>query len=181
MVDVNEFVALLRGINVGSAKRIPMDTLREVLESKGLRNVRTSLQSGNVVFESDARPPASELEAVVLEGTSVQSSIVVMGSDEFRQIARDNPFADAADKSKMLIYFTDQMPRSADIDLPDPAELAPEQVALGARALYQWTPNGVLASTISPAFFRQFPAALTARNLRTVERILTLVDDTSAR
>lgn len=180
MVDVNEFVALLRGINVGSAKRIPMATLREVFEDAGLRNVRTHLQSGNVVFETDARPRASELEALVLTRTSVQSSIVLVEATELRQIVRDNPFADAPDKSRMLIYFTDQMPRPADIDLPDAAALAPEKVALGARALYQWTPDGLLASTLSPAFFRQFPGVLTARNLRTTERILTMVDDSSA-
>lgn len=179
MVDVNEFVALLRGINVGSAKRIPMATLREVFENAGLQNVRTHLQSGNVVFESDGRPNAADLESLVLAHTSVQSSVVLVTAEDFRRVVRDNPFADAPDKSRMLIHFTDRMPRASDIVVPAAAELAPEKIALGARAMYQWAPDGLLASKLPAAFFRQFPGVLTARNLRTVERILTMVDDSS--
>ena len=181
MGDVNEFVAFLRGINVGSAKRIAMSTLRETFESAGLSNVRTHLQSGNVVFQSDEQPRAADLESVTFAHTSVQCSIVVLAAEEFRQIVRDNPFADAPDKSRMLVHFTQRMPPASDIVVPHPAELAPEQIALGPRALYQWAPDGVLATTLAPAFFRQFPGVLTARNLRTVERILTMVDDSSGR
>lgn len=179
MGDVNEFVALLRGINVGTAKRIAMPALREAFESAGLRNVRTHLQSGNVVFESDEPPRAEDLEAVVFARSSVRSSVVVLDADTFRWIVRDNPFSDAPDKSRMLIHFTDRMPSSSDLDIPDAAGLAPEQLAVGSRALYQWSPDGVLASRVPPAFFRQFPGTVTARNLRTVERILTMVDDSS--
>jgi uncharacterized protein (DUF1697 family) len=179
MVDVNRFVALLRGINVGSAKRIPMATLRECLEESGLENVRTHLQSGNVVFDSPEIPSAAGLEASVLAATSVQSSVVVLAADDFREVVRANPFRDATDKSRMLIHFIDRMPAGSDVRMPDPADLAPEQLEAGARALYQWAPDGILASKIPPAFYRQFPGVLTARNLRTVERILTMVDDSS--
>lgn len=179
MEDVNRFVALLRGINVGSAKRIPMALLRESLEDAGLSNVRTHLQSGNVVFDSPAIPSAADLEASVLARTGVHSSVVVVSAEEFQAIVEANPFQDAPDKSRMLVHFTDRMPPAGELQLPDPAAIAPEQLEAGAHALYQWAPDGILATRIPPAFFRQVPGVLTARNLRTVERILTMVDDSS--
>jgi uncharacterized protein (DUF1697 family) len=177
MVDVNKFVALLRGINVGSAKRIPMAVLRDAFTNAGSGAVRTHLQSGNVVFTAAARPEVAALEAAVLALSGVQSSIVLLDEAVFRDIHRDNPFRDAPDPSRMIVYFTDQMPAASALALPDPAGLAPEQLAVGAHALYQWAPDGVLGTKVPAAFYRQFPGVITTRNLRTVDRILLLLDE----
>lgn len=179
MVDVNNFVALLRGINVGSAKRIPMAVLREVYSAVGLRGVRTHLQSGNVVFAASSRPDTATLEAAVLSATGVQSTLVLLDEARFRDIHRQNPFREVPDPARMLVHFTDAMPAADALDLPDPAGLAPEQLAVGAHALYQWAPDGVLGTKVPARFYRQFPGTLTARNLRTVERILLLLDEPS--
>jgi uncharacterized protein (DUF1697 family) len=179
MVDVNKFVALLRGINVGTAKRIPMAQLREVFSALGLRDVRTHLQSGNVVFAAPFRPDVVMLEAAVLSATGVQSSIVLLDEAVFRDIHRQNPFGDVPDPSRMLVHFTDAMPAAAALDMPDPAEFAPEQLAVGDHALYQWAPDGLLATKVPARFYRQFPGVLTTRNLRTVDRILLLLDEGS--
>jgi uncharacterized protein (DUF1697 family) len=179
MVDVNKYVALLRGINVGSAKRIPMATLRECFGDAGFGAVRTHLQSGNVVFSAGARPDSAALEAAVLARSGVQSSVVLIDEAVFRDIHADNPFRDAPDPSRMIVHFTDVMPQASELALPDPADLGSERLVVGAHALYQWAPDGVLGTKVPATFYRQFPGVITTRNLRTVDRILLMLDEGS--
>lgn len=73
-----KYVALLRGINIGTANQVPMAELKTVFENLGVRGVRTVLRSGNAVFEADAAPTAADVEAELLRVTGVQASALVL-------------------------------------------------------------------------------------------------------
>lgn len=171
-------VALLRGINVGRAKRVAMADLRAVFEELGYADVRTVLQSGNVVFNSPGAlsgQAAGDIEAALRARTGVQAAVLVLSAEDLFAIAAENPLLDvASDPSRLIVTFLAERPK-AGLDVPDPAELAPEVVRVGARAVYQWVPDGLLASRLRPSFWAQFGPLQTARNWRTVTRLLDLV------
>ena len=171
-------VALLRGINVGKAKRLAMADLRAVFETLGYTAVRTHLQSGNVVFDAKKRLDAAaitELEQTIADTTEVHSRVLVIPADQFLAMAEANPFADAEDPSRMLVSFFDIMPDEALLIRPPDEELAPERVVFGDEAVYQWIPEGILTSRVNFTKALKPTTLTTSRNLRTVRKIVNLI------
>jgi uncharacterized protein (DUF1697 family) len=171
-------VALLRGINVGTAKRIAMADLRRVFETLGYTNVRTYLQSGNVVFDAPAGvdgAATTELEAAIADSTGVHSRVLVLASEEFLAIAEDNPLADAPDPSRMVVTFLDVAPDEFATVRPSDADLAPERIAFGRSAIYQWCPDGLSSARIIPGSLTTSATVTTSRNLRTVNKLVEMV------
>ncbi|KAG0606915.1 hypothetical protein M758_9G178700 [Ceratodon purpureus] len=171
-------VALLRGINVGTAKQVPMAKLTLCFEQLGYHNVKTVLRSGNVVFEGNATlaPDAAAcVEAAVKKATGVQSSVLLINGARFTAIADANPLLDVAtDGSKSFVSFVDgDIPR--DLEVPDPSDLAPEVLHVVADAIYQWMPAGFLKTAVPKSFWKQFDSPVTARNWNTVNKILALL------
>jgi uncharacterized protein (DUF1697 family) len=172
------FVALLRGINVGTAKAVSMPALVEVFESLGYTDVVTVLRSGNVVFtggRQDAGAAAS-IERRLLERTGVASSALVFGAERFAGIAAANPLVDVAtDGSKLFVTFL-ASPPPKNLEAPDDAALAPEMLRIGPHAIYQWMPNGSQSTKVPRAFWKQFAGAVTARNANTVDKLVALLE-----
>jgi uncharacterized protein (DUF1697 family) len=173
----NKYIALLRGINVGTAKSVSMAELAGVFSALGFTGVKTLLRSGNVVFEAGGALPtdaASAIEAAVLAATGVQSSVLVLDSAAFIAIADANPLLTVAtDGSKSFVTFLAPMP--AVVEVPDAATLYPEILRLGEVAVYQWFPDGSMQTRVPKAFWRQFPGVVTARNWNTVVKIRGLL------
>lgn len=172
---MTKYVALLRGINVGTAKSLAMPELKAVFEALGHRQVSTVLRSGNVVFEASGTVDARSIEAAVLAKTGVKSSVLVLDSNRFAAIAAANPLLDVAkDGSKCFVTFLadDQ----GDITVPDAASLAPEVLAVGAGAVYQWMPAGSQQTRVPRSFWKQFDSPVTARNWNTVQKILAILN-----
>jgi uncharacterized protein (DUF1697 family) len=180
------YIALVRGINVGASTRVPMAELRGVFETLGHENVKTLLQSGNVVFDSPRAlgTPASKAAAVAAiereftKRAGFPGYFVVLDADEFGAVAAANPLVEIGDdESKLTITFLPDRVDPAAIEVPDAAALAPEEVRLGSDAVYAWCPNGISNSKIRPAFWKQFGPRATARNVKTVKKILTILDE----
>jgi uncharacterized protein (DUF1697 family) len=169
----DRYVLLLRGINVNPSTRVAMADLRELVGELGYSGVKTLLQSGNVILDSDSAPDAAALESAIVAKTGVKSRVVILKLDAFRTIVDANPLLEVGDDlSKMVITFLDGDIAPSKIDRLSDDELAPERLVLTKRAIYQWCPDGILQSKLKPAFWKQFDPALTARNVRTVNRIL---------
>jgi uncharacterized protein (DUF1697 family) len=175
-------IALLRGINLGGRRKVPMARLRELMDELGYEDVRTHLQSGNVVFDGpDASPEkvARRLEEALENTFGFEVAVVVRSRDELAAVVRADPLGAAAtDPAKYLVSFlADEVDpkRVADIDLE---EFAPETFRLLGRELYLWLPNGVHASRLAKALSdERLGTTATARNWRTVEKLLALADD----
>ena len=158
-------VALLRGINVGPTTRVPMALLRSLFESAGATDVVTVLNSGNVVFSGSV--DAAALLARIRAETGVKTHLLVVPGEQLRRIASAFPFA--GDESRLVVAF---MPSVPSVELPD---VAPELISLGEEAVYQSLPDGVSKTKLTPAFWKQFPPETTARNLRTVKKLVALL------
>jgi uncharacterized protein (DUF1697 family) len=104
------FIALLRGVNVGKANRVPMPDFRRLLEGLGFTDVATLLNSGNAVFRASAGTPkkhAAEIAAAILRKLKVDVPVIVKTAKELAAIVAENPFAvEGPERSRMLIAFT---------------------------------------------------------------------------
>ena len=168
-------VALLRGINVGRAKRIAMADLRELVEGLGPTHVRTLLNSGNVVFDV-SRPNVGKLARAIGAGIEEQcgfsAATVVITAADLDAIVRENPLRVVArDPAKYLVAFVSD-PSILTTARPLLEESwAPDAFAVGTRAAYLWCANGVLASRLLQAFARLTGEAATTRNWSTVLKL----------
>ena len=173
-------VALLRGINVGKNNRVPMATLRSLLEGLGYHEVRTHLNSGNAVFTVAGRQSpatvAKKLEQSLLEETGLTLRVVVRSRDELAGVVDKNPFtAVADDPARLLVAFlSGPVPAGRLRDL-DPDALLPERFHVAGREVYLWLPNGIQASPLNKTLSDQrLGVAATSRNWNTVTKLLEL-------
>ena len=170
-------VALLRGINVGTAKRVSMADLRAVFRQLGWSDARTVLQSGNVVFTAPDDPGSgARIRAAIAAATGVDARVLVVSGRRLVAALGANPLlAAVSDPSRCLVTFLDGAVPPG-LEVPDPADLAPEQLAVGDGVIYQWCPDGILGSRVPAAFWRPLDAqGRTARNWRTLQRLAALV------
>jgi uncharacterized protein (DUF1697 family) len=169
-------IALFRGINVGRNKRVGMEELRKLFEKLGYRDVRTVLNSGNVVFTSSGddttEDGATRIEQAMTKSLKVSALVTLLDADELRAVVRGNPLLEiATDPSRLMVAFLR--------DPADRAKLAPlakrgwkrEALGLGKRVAYLWCPDGILASELTDAVNATLRDAVTARNWATVKRL----------
>lgn len=173
-------MALLRGINVGTAKRVAMADLRALVEDLGYGDVRTVLNSGNVVFSApDAAAVDADagIQAAVAERLGVSCRVVVLTAAELAAVVADNPLLPVADNPSRLFVAV----------LADPAERAllgplaeqdwaPEVLAVGTRAAYLWCPGGMAVSRLADAVGRVLGDGVTTRNWATMAKLRALTD-----
>jgi uncharacterized protein (DUF1697 family) len=174
------YVALLRAINIGSHNRIAMPELRALCESLGWNDVRSYIQSGNVVFRDSA--PAARLEARLeqaidrLLGLSVP--VVIRSAAAWADYTGGNPFADAAqaDPKRLMLALSKSPPD------PDAAEALRARATGGERieqrgdALWIYFDNSVARSKLSPTLLdRLVGSPVTMRNWRTVMELARMV------
>jgi uncharacterized protein (DUF1697 family) len=170
-----KLVALLRGINVGKAKRIAMADLRALVEGLGYCDVRTLLNSGNVVFTAARAAPATaaaRIEKALVAAVGVAARVTVVTAEELTEAVAENPLREvAADPSRMLVaFFRD----AADRPKLEPLlgqDWAPEALALGKGVVYLWCANGILESRLAEAVNRLLGDGVTARNWATVLKL----------
>ncbi|MBZ6282451.1 DUF1697 domain-containing protein [Streptomyces olivaceus] len=175
------YAALLRGINVGGARKLPMAGLRALLEELGHGGVRTHLQSGQAVFASehgDEESLAAELARAIEKRFGFPVDVLVRDHAYLRAVAEACPFpaADLEPKQLHVTYFSAPVDeeRFAPVDR---SAFRPEEFRLGDRALYLYAPDGLGRSRLAEALARpRVNKGLTAttRNWNTVTRLVEL-------
>jgi len=177
-------VALLRGVNnIGSAKRIAMADLRALVEGLGFRDVRTLLNSGNIVFsapDDGHGDVAARIEKALDARFGVRPRVTVLTGNEVAAAVRDNPFADMADNPSRLLVMVLRTPSDQGRLKPLlKKRWGPEALALGKRVAYLWCANGVGRSKLWLEVDRALERSGTARNIATMTRLLALVEGSS--
>jgi uncharacterized protein (DUF1697 family) len=175
-------ILLLRGINIGSNRRVAMPKLRQALAAAGMKDVETYVQSGNVVVSSRKSPDnlAREAQRAIADEFGFDVDVVVRTRDELADVVKRNPLGDVADNPKLyqVSFLSEQ---------PDPdvvAELAKfahesERLVADGRELYAWHPEGVARSKLWGALAgKKLGVTATARNWTTVTTLLQMADGT---
>jgi uncharacterized protein (DUF1697 family) len=173
-------IALLRGINLGPNRRIAMGELRDLLGDLGYADVRTLLQSGNIVLSTrlGQEKLARTLERQIAEGLGVDPAVIVRSRDELAAVIERNPLRDVADDPKRhTVYFLSGEPDAGAVRALEREEIAPEALAAAGREIYTWHPDGIQKSPLVK-LLGQAPLGVTAtaRNWNTVTKLLALAD-----
>lgn len=177
---VSEWVGLLRGINVGGRNRLPMADLRDILAELNCREIQTVLQSGNVVFESTARSStrlAASISAAIAGQFGFAPAVLLLTAAALRQAVADNPFhADHVDGATLHYFFLDEVASNADSARLNELAVGDERWQLHDRVFYLWAPGGIGRSKLAAQVERCLGVTTTARNQKTVDRLLALLD-----
>ncbi|GAB3688705.1 DUF1697 domain-containing protein [Actinocorallia lasiicapitis] len=169
------YVALLRGINVGGRNKIAMADLRAVLDRIGHTEVKTHLQSGNVVFTAPETPTArleAELAAAIEGELGATLRIMVRTEAELAEVVAANPFP-VGDGSRFLVCFLGAPPEPGLFDDLCDAH-PPERLAVVGRELYLDLPDGIRDAKLPVLTERRTHKDQTARNWNTVTKLLEL-------
>ena len=168
------WVALLRGINVGRAKRISMQDLRTMLESMGYADVRTLGQSGNAIFATSQRKPEPlerEISAHIRSEFGMEVVVLLRTPAELGKVVDANPFvASGAPSSELHAAFLSEAPPAATAAAFDHDAFLPDEFAFGDRVIYVRLPNGI-TNSILPNWDRALGVRVTQRNWNTTTRL----------
>lgn len=171
-----KYVAFLRGINVGAKTSIKMERLREVFSALGFQNVKTYIQSGNVVFESDETDEenlTARIEAAI-EANFFKTLAMIRSVDEIKDAVENNPFAGETFEDKLfhLIFLTEKLSdEKAALLLSNNGEN--EKFAVRNREVYCLLRAGFADSLLGKKYIdNKLKTPATARNWRTVKKIL---------
>lgn len=173
-------IALLRGVNVGGNKMIAIADLRSLLTKMGFGDVQSLLQSGNLVFRSDAQTAAQleqRLEAEVKKRLAFQTEFFVRSAKEWKTVIARNPFRDEAerDPGHLLVYFLKKAPASEDVDALQAAITGREVLRAGGKQAYIVFPDGVGRSRLTHTVIEKKLGRCTGRNWNTVLKLGALV------
>lgn len=172
------WIGLFRGINVGGNNILPMARLKSDLEALKLSNVRTYIQSGNVVFDSSARAAASLTRKIVLrieEQHGFRPHLLLLHPEDLVSAIESNPFpAAVAQPSTLHFFFLAGRATNADSKALERARSPSENYKLTESVFYLHAPEGVGRSRLAANAEKHLGVVTTSRNYRTVEKLLSM-------
>lgn len=174
------YVALLRAINLGRVNKVPMKELARLFEDGGYEQVRTHLQSGNVVFSS--RKPAAklrtEIERAVSKTFGLDVTVMVRNRLQMKRVVDGNPFSTKGGRaSSVHVLFLAGRPRAAAVKSLDPDRSPRDAFEVSGTEIYLHYPNGAGRSKLSTDYFeKKLATRATARNWNTVTRVFELIE-----
>ena len=172
------YIALLRGINLGKARQVPMADLRQALEDAGFDDVRTLLRSGNVVLAAPTRPTADvarQLEEVIGARFGMKVPVIIRTAAELAAVVEANPIPEAeAHGTALHVLFLDRPLGAAERRKLDQDDFPPDEARAAKREVYIWYRNGMSGSATADELARRIDAVATDRNWNTVTRLVAL-------
>jgi uncharacterized protein (DUF1697 family) len=174
------YIALLKGINVGGHKKVPMADLRELLTKSGFENVQTYIQSGNVILQSsksDISVIEKNIQESIMDHFGFEISVLVKTRSDLKRIFNDSPFSE---EKKKASYF--MLLRNTPED--DLVKVASEKVYEGEEykilkdCIYFFCEKGFGQAKFNANFFeRKLKTFVTARNYNTMVKLLSLSEE----
>jgi uncharacterized protein (DUF1697 family) len=163
---------------------LPMRELVPVLEGLGLRNVKTYIQSGNVVFQSektDLKALAQTISTGIGKSHRFSPHVLLLNLPEFQAAIDANPFPEAAPEPKTLhLFFLDDIPLNPNLEALERIKAPNERYRLINKVFYLHTPDGIGRSKLAENAGKGWGVAITARNWRTVSKIMEIAREVGA-
>lgn len=177
------YISLLRGINVGGKNLLPMKEFAEILNFMGATHVKTYIQSGNAVFKSEPKNSTiivSKIEREIFERKGFKTNVSLLELGEMEEAVAENPFPGTVVEPKSLhLYFLSDNPRNSDLGKAEIMKTQFEQCVLIGKIFYLHAPDGIGRSKLASNVERLMGVQATARNWRTVSKVLSLAQELS--
>jgi uncharacterized protein (DUF1697 family) len=172
------WVALLRAVNLGPTNKVAMAELRTALAADGYNDVRTHLQSGNVLFSASGRTTGAAVEkkvaATIRSEFGLDVKVMVRSASELDKVVHGNPFVGRkVDPKQLHAVFLSAEPAAKQRSAVDPDAYAPDELVFGDRVVYVRLPNGVQGAKL-PSWEKLLGVDATMRTWRTVTRLAEL-------
>jgi uncharacterized protein (DUF1697 family) len=174
---VSHYVALFRGINVGGNNILPMKELVTLLEGLGCTGVKTYIQSGNAIFSTERGQKdelAEEISAAIQQSHGFQPKVLLLSAAELKGALANSPF-ETTDGKALHFYFLASLPESPDLTGLETLKSGNEAFKLGDKIFYLYAPDGIGRSKLAEKVERLLGVPATARNLNTVNKLITLI------
>jgi uncharacterized protein (DUF1697 family) len=175
------FISILRGINVSGQKKILMADLKVLYENLKFKDVRTYIQSGNVIFKS--KEPLSDIEFEkkiedqIFKKYDFHVPVIIRSEDEIRKIIAANPFLKEKniDPKKLHVTFLSNIPDKENVESIEKMDFSPDKFMISGKEVYLYVPNGYGETKISNTFFeKKLKVKATTRNWNTVNKLSEL-------
>ncbi|MBU2927749.1 DUF1697 domain-containing protein [Winogradskyella psychrotolerans] len=173
------YIALLRGINVGGHKKVPMAELRELLTNSGLQHVKTYIQSGNIIFQSsvnDTNFLTNQIQSLILNQFGFEVPVIIKSQQELRTIYNNCPFSE---DRKVESYFVmlSKAPDQKLVDVASKKKYPNDDYVILNDCIYLHCEKGYGRSKFNLNFFeKKLNVNATARNYKTIVKLLSLSD-----
>ena len=174
-----DYIALLRGINVGGKNKLPMLALAALFTESGCRDVQTYIQSGNIIFQAapeiaDALP--AQITALIAERYSLHVPVILRTAEQLAEAFHHNPFlAQGLSAETLHVMFLADLPSPEKVAALDPNRSAPDAFVVQDRDIYLYLPSGVADTKLANAYFdAKLATVSTSRNWKTVTKLLEL-------
>lgn len=164
------WIALLRGVNVGGRAKVPMADLRALFEQLGFADVRTYIQSGNVLFEG--KPEREAIERAVRERFGVPAAVLLRTGEQLERVVAGHPFG--ADTSRTNVAFLAERPPAAAVRALAAVDSGDERVDVAGDHVYLHYPDGYGRARLTGALVERHLGPATVRNWRTVTTLAEL-------
>jgi len=176
---MQQYIALLRGINVGGHQKIPMATLRQLLGGLGYKDVKSYIQSGNIIFQSDKKQTEIQIADIIstgiLEEFGFEVPVLVKTAEDFKEAEKANPFSTEPIETLHLTFLS-EIPKLEDIAILEHSSFAPDRFIIQEATAYLNIPGKYHKTKISNAFFeKKLNVTATTRNYKTILKIISLL------
>lgn len=179
------YISLLRGINVSGQKKVKMAELSALYETLGLDSIKTYVQSGNVVFQSDQSPGdlSDKIHAAIEKQFGFSVEVLVRSLDDWRALVERSPFAGDGDKDPKYLHITllAQLPDKQAIAELEVPQAGADEYRIDGQAVYLHCPNGYGRTKLNNNFWeKKLKVGATTRNWNTVNKLLELAEAVAA-
>lgn len=171
------YLALFRGINIGGHNKVAMKELVSLLEEVGCSNIRTYIQSGNVIFDTSSRSRSKlsqEISHSMMKRFGFAPKVMLLTAAELQDVIAHNPFPSTEGKA-LHALFLDAQPENPDLERLSVMKKKSEEFLLGDRVFYLYAPDGVGKSKLAVNVERCLGVATTGRNWNTVTRLASML------
>lgn len=175
---MNTYIALFRGINVGGKNILKMKDLVELLETLGAQQVKTYVQSGNVVLQSMEAPSrlSEKISQGIQQSYGFSPQVILLTQTEFEDAIRNNPFLQAEALPKTLhLGFLVAEPKYPKLNELEQLKAPGEEILLKGRVFYLHAPNGIGRSKLAEKIEKHLGVPMTMRNWNTVCKLSDIV------
>lgn len=174
------YICLIRGINVGGHKVVKMDALRKSFEKMGFEDLRTYVQSGNVVFKAPKQSSVTMETGIrkrILKDFGYEVGVIVRSAEQIAEVIRANPFSKDSnnDISKFYVTFLSQVPQPTGIDILKKIPGENDRYHCCGQEVYLYCPGGYGETKFSNnALEKALSCSATTRNWNTVNKLLEM-------
>jgi uncharacterized protein (DUF1697 family) len=177
------YISMLRGINVGRNKRVKMVDLKLLYKSLDLKDIKTYIQSGNIIFKSrnpDSKDLSNKIKVKIREVFGFDVTVIIRTEKEYKKVIEDNPFKEE-DKKQLYVTFLSKIPsknliEDINVDLGYKTQYNLDKYVISRKEIYLYLPDGYGNTKLNNTFFeKKLKVSSTTRNWKTVTKLFDLL------